>query len=261
MNLRLNNKLRIYFIQISCFSGIANRFSQYHKPDYYEYLVRKNAKIAQLRRASLLIPISIRNDADISTAYFTFTQRAQNMRFYGGQICFIGGNRDKSDCNDQETALREAYEETAIPRNRLTVLAQLIPFLATNTGREPILITPLVALYDNNQFNPILNPVEVEKLHQINTDIFLESQNHEANHMEIYNDEYFMHYFNGLIPGDDRSIFGVTAFAAIVASVALHGRLPAFDLDPILKLLTPDTLNAFLEAYLLRKSLLNKLAK
>ena len=113
MNLRLSNKLRISYIQISCFSSIGNRFTQYHKPDYYEYLVSKNVRISQLQRASLLIPISCRNDADISTSYFTLAQRAQNMRFYDGQICFIGGNRDKSDCNDQETALRETYEETS----------------------------------------------------------------------------------------------------------------------------------------------------
>ncbi len=137
----------------------------------------------------------------------------------------------------------------------------MIPFQATNTGKEPILITPVVALYNNLNFTPLLNQFEVEKLVEVRSDQFLERKNHEPQEITALNDDYYMHYFTNFLLDNNQSIdvFGVTAFACVIASIALHQRTPEFDLDPVLNINHPLQLNSFLEDYLFKKSYLSKI--
>src|SRR5210317_2072482 len=70
----------------------------------------------ELRRASILVPLFERpaenSSSSSSSIHVLFTQRPQNMKSHGGEVCFPGGKQDPEDNGcDITTALREANEE------------------------------------------------------------------------------------------------------------------------------------------------------
>ncbi|EGD55077.1 NUDIX hydrolase [Gordonia neofelifaecis] len=62
-------------------------------------------------------------DADV-----LLTERAATLRTHGGQIAFPGGSRDPGDDYPVGTAMREAWEETGLSDDGVTVLANLPAF-------------------------------------------------------------------------------------------------------------------------------------
>lgn len=234
-------------------------FKKYDRPNYYEHLAKQHPAISKLKRASLLVPISLKEEHDsngkkIAKTYFTLSKRTKNMRYYSDQICFIGGKRDQTDENDLETALREAHEEAGIEPANLKLLAQLNPFLGTNLGSEAFLITPFVFYFDKQTYKPNLNKDEVDCLFEMSTEEFLDARNHESNQITVFDQEYYLHYFHA--NDSNKTLFGVTAFVCILTSCALHQRAPEFATDPTFNL-TPDNLNQFVDDYVLKKSLIN----
>jgi len=252
-------------------------FKPYHEPNYYDQILKKNSSLSRVQRASLLIPISFRkeNNGMLST-YFTFSKRANKMRSYSNQNCFIGGKQDASDKNELQAVLREAYEEgnnhfqikfffflvlkkiflntAGIKPTDLKLLAQLRSFLGTNDGSDTFIITPIVFYFDKQNYEPILNRDEVDSIFELPTLDFLSKAHHESNEITVYDDDYFFHYFYGNQP--EKIIFGVTAFSGIVASTALHQMAPEFPIDPHFSI-TPKNLNIFLEDYVFKKALIN----
>jgi 8-oxo-dGTP pyrophosphatase MutT (NUDIX family) len=234
-------------------SLLRSRLAKYHKPNEYKKIVGKMPIIAKLQRASLLVPITIKN----GRTYFMLTQRTLNMRNYGGQVCFIGGMRDEKDCNEITTAYREAEEEVGMLNQDITLLAQMSPLMTTNVGRDSFLLTPVVVYYDNNSFQAKLNKSEVECLHELPTERFLSKRSHEIHELHLENVEYYLHYFDENINLKDSQqelcIFGITSLVAIIVSVAIHQREAEFNIDPQLKL-KPDNINEFMNEFLLVKS-------
>jgi len=70
------------------------------------------------------------------------TKRAETLRQHTGQIAFAGGRKDAQDDSLTATALREAYEETAIPITAWQTFAPL-PFYDTPSGYR---VTPVPAI-------------------------------------------------------------------------------------------------------------------
>ncbi|MBK7369760.1 MAG: CoA pyrophosphatase [Candidatus Eisenbacteria bacterium] len=62
---------------------------------------------------------------------------------HSGQLAFPGGRVDASDASPLETALREAWEEIGLPRDRVRVLAELPRIETRSTG---FAITPYLAI-------------------------------------------------------------------------------------------------------------------
>lgn len=60
-------------------------------------------------------------------------KRAANLRLHAGEMAFPGGMREAVDASRWETALREAEEEIALPREQVVPLGCLHP-LRTRTG-------------------------------------------------------------------------------------------------------------------------------
>lgn len=89
------------------------------------------------RQAAVLIPIICREEPTI-----LLTRRSDSMRKHPGQVAFPGGAADASDPSLVFTALREAYEEVAIPPDSVRVLGQLNP-VDSSTGFQ---VTPVVGL-------------------------------------------------------------------------------------------------------------------
>ncbi|TKI08191.1 CoA pyrophosphatase [Martelella alba] len=91
----------------------------------------------QTRRAAVLVPIIRR---PIPT--LLLTQRAASLRHHAGQVAFPGGSADRGDKTLVETALREAWEEVAIPPETVRIVGQLPP-VDSSSGFQ---VTPVVGL-------------------------------------------------------------------------------------------------------------------
>jgi len=87
------------------------------------------------------------------------TKRAETLRQHTGQISFAGGRKDAQDDSLTATALREAYEETAIPITTWQTFAPL-PFYDTPSGYR---VTPVPAICVQ-PINPKANPDEVAEI-------------------------------------------------------------------------------------------------
>ena len=87
------------------------------------------------------------------------TKRAETLRQHTGQIAFAGGRKDAQDNSLTATALREAYEETAIPITVWQTFAPL-PFYDTPSGYR---VTPVPAIC-TQPVTPKANPDEVAEI-------------------------------------------------------------------------------------------------
>ncbi|MEH0148034.1 CoA pyrophosphatase [Corynebacterium sp. Q4381] len=70
------------------------------------------------------------------------THRHPKMRSHSGQMAFPGGRIDPGDRGPVDAALREAYEETALERDRVVPLAVMAP---VTTGGSRRRVRPVVA--------------------------------------------------------------------------------------------------------------------
>ena len=213
-------------------SALKEKFSILDKPNYYDTLILKNPNIKKLKRASVLIPMSVNENTDesgslVRKSFYTLTKRTDKMKSFKGDVCFIGGKRDATDKDDSVTALREAKEEANIDSNHLIILAQLCPIITFNQT----LVTPIVAYFDKSRFNPILSEDEVEMIFELPTERFLSKLNHRMSSIRNENGEYFIHYFKDVVNGKSITTWGFTAFLSASISSFLHSKSPEFDLD------------------------------
>lgn len=72
------------------------------------------------------------------------TRRGGGLREHGGEIAFPGGRQEESE-SSINTALREAYEELAIPASAVTVMGALHTIYVPRSNH---LVTPVVAWCD-----------------------------------------------------------------------------------------------------------------
>ena len=89
-----------------------------------------------LRPAAVLVPLVWTEDQ----WHLLFTRRTETLPSHRGQVSFPGGAADPADQSPEETALREAFEETGIRADDVKILGRLA-YLATVTN---YLVTPVV---------------------------------------------------------------------------------------------------------------------
>jgi 8-oxo-dGTP pyrophosphatase MutT (NUDIX family) len=107
--------------------------------------------------------------------FLVFTRRAQHLRSHRGEVSFPGGGHDLDDADLWHTAVREAWEEIALPPESVTRIGELdhlttvtsrsfiVPFVGVLPGRpelaanpqevEAILHVPVRALFDVEAFH------------------------------------------------------------------------------------------------------------
>ena len=105
--------------------------------------------------AAVLIPI-IQTQAGLSLLY---TRRSELVKSHKGQVSFPGGAAETFDRNPVETALREANEEIALPRQNVRILGQLDGFTSTSRFN----VTPVVG-WIQKPFQIQPNPDEVARV-------------------------------------------------------------------------------------------------
>lgn len=91
-----------------------------------------------LRAAGVLVAIELLDDVP----HVILTKRASHLKHHPGQIAFPGGKQDEGDPDVMAAALREAWEEIALPPENVEVLG-LLPAHETVTS---FLVTPVIGL-------------------------------------------------------------------------------------------------------------------
>jgi 8-oxo-dGTP pyrophosphatase MutT (NUDIX family) len=118
--------------------------------------------------AAVLVALVERNDG----LHVLLTRRTEHLRDHAGQISFPGGRTDTGDGGPVGTALREAEEEIALPRERLQVIGQLPAYTTVSSYVvTPVLalVQPPLALSDLRlQSSEVAEVFEVPLLHLMN---------------------------------------------------------------------------------------------
>ena len=117
------------------------------------------------------------------------------------------------------------------------------------------LVTPVIAFFDHDDFEPKPNEDEVEFSFEVETDRFLRVDEYRRKSVTSYEREHYFHYFNFVLDREQKrvNVWGMTSYLGIQVASALHSRLPSFEFDPERKL-NGQNFNEFNEWYILDKS-------
>jgi 8-oxo-dGTP pyrophosphatase MutT (NUDIX family) len=148
--------------------------------------------------AAVLVPLVSRSEG----VTVLLTQRTAHLNDHAGQISFPGGRVDTGDVDRIDTALREALEETGLPRERVEPLG-LLPDYDIPSGFR---VTPVVGWVEP-PFSLQPDPFEVAEVFEVPLAFFLEPANHRR-HTDI-RDGQRRHYYS--MPYQGRNIWGATA--------------------------------------------------
>src|SRR5436305_15104621 len=88
-----------------------------------------------------------------------FTRRTDTVLTHKGQISFPGGQREDSDVETVETALRESYEEIGLEPSRVTALGELDDVF---TAVSSLVITPVVGPVEGGIDDLVLPPAQAK---------------------------------------------------------------------------------------------------
>ena len=150
--------------QLIHFLTQASRFSSRMQAERNQLVTAQTVK-----EAAVLVGIILHEGA----WQILLTKRAETLRQHTGQIAFAGGRKDTQDDSLTATALREAYEETAIPIAAWQTFAPL-PFYDTPSGYR---VTPVPAIC-TQPVTPKANPDEVAEIFYLPLDFALNLQNY-----------------------------------------------------------------------------------
>ena len=147
-----------------------------HPPGWTpEHTVEKKFMNRAPALAAVLIPLVMREELTL-----LLTQRSANLSTHSGQIAFPGGRTDDTDRDAIETALREAEEEIALPRQHVEVLGTL-PIYTTGSS---FIITPVVALVTLG-FELAPNPGEVDDVFEVPLRYLMNPAHHRRHETEF----------------------------------------------------------------------------
>jgi len=165
-----------------------------------ERRVRRSIETAPpLVRAGVLIPMVTRDNG----INLLFTRRTDTVLTHKGQISFPGGQREDSDGETLETALRESYEEIGLEPSRVTVLGELDDVF---TAVSSFVITPVVGLVEGGVDDLVLAPDEVKSLLLAPVTQLLDPAVHTMETRRFEGQQVRIHYYT---IGDDV-IWGAT---------------------------------------------------
>jgi len=156
---------------------------------------------APLKSAAVLIGL-VDNPASNLGLQVLLTKRSSQLRHHPSQISFPGGKAEPEDGSMISTALREAYEETGLSPDCVTVIGQL-PTYEVISG---YLITPIIAII-NTQPLYQQDENEVAEIFQVPLQHLLQSNNHTCFNVLRNGQHLNIHFF----PYKHYNIWGATA--------------------------------------------------
>ena len=110
---------------------------------------KKNISDENLKPSAVLIPMFCKE----GEYYILFIKRSEKVDFHKGQPAFPGGNREPTDANLLQTALREAKEEIGLESEDVEVVGELDDCTTLTSG---YVMSPFVA------FIPYPYPFQVD---------------------------------------------------------------------------------------------------
>lgn len=163
----------------------------------------------RVRPAAVLIPIVNR----VEGLTVLLTLRSDTLPDHAGQISFPGGRVEPEDASVDAAALREAFEEIALPPARVSVLGRL-PTYETVTG---FTVTPVVGWVEP-PIDLVPDPVEVADVFEVPLAFLLDPDNQQR-HFRMLG-EIRRDYF--AIPYAERYIWGATAAMLVILDRTLR---------------------------------------
>lgn len=155
--------------------------------------------------AAVLVAITDRPEPGL-----ILTKRNEALRKHPGQVAFAGGRADPEDSGPEDTALREAWEEIGMPRERVEIVGRDSVF-HTPTG---FAITPVIGVVPSG-LPLVAREFEVADIFEVPLAHVLDSANHVRNASEF--DGVRREYYEIPWAGEHR-IWGVTA--AMIVNLA-----------------------------------------
>jgi 8-oxo-dGTP pyrophosphatase MutT (NUDIX family) len=147
--------------------------------------------------AAVLVPVTDRPQPGV-----ILTRRTETMKRHAGQVAFPGGRIDPEDADAAAAALREAEEEIALPRDRVTLIGATDQY-RTVTG---FLVTPVIGVVPPD-LALVPSAAEVADVFEVPLDFLLDSGNHLEASVEWQG--HVRHYYE-ILWGEHR-IWGATA--------------------------------------------------
>ncbi len=158
----------------------------------------RHAEQQQPVPAAVLVPL-VNRPAGLTVM---LTQRAAHLNAHAGQISFPGGRVDPGDADRVHTALRETFEETGLPGERVETLG-FLPEYDIATGFR---VTPVVGWVEP-PFDLVPDPFEVAEVFEVPLAFFLDPANHRRE--SAVRDGWHRHFY--VMPYQGRNIWGATA--------------------------------------------------
>ena len=151
--------------------------------------VESDAPVETLKCAAVLVPL-LRQNGDW---HVLFTRRTDRVESHKGQVSFPGGACDDGETTPEQTALREAHEETGIRPQDVRVLGRLRPMVTITSYR----VTPVVGVIPwPYVFRP--EQAEVARIFTMPLTWLAEKSNRwEFNFLGRKNSVIFFHPFDG----------------------------------------------------------------
>ncbi len=168
---------------------------------------------AQLPEAAVLIPITNAREPEL-----VFTRRATHMSTHSGEVAFPGGKRDPSDHDLIATALRESFEEIALPPENVRVIGQT----GSVISRFGLEVTPIVGIIEAD--TPLrANIAELDRIFKVPLQYFLDEKHLTFNHWKMWNQDYRMpSFYYG-----EYLIWGLTAVMLVeFLNTTLDAKIP-----------------------------------
>lgn len=171
-------------------------FNQIHGDHELNPSFLKRNEQTFLKSAAVLIPIIDHREPTI-----LLTERSVNLNSHSGQVAFPGGQPEKGE-TPLETALRESWEEVALPAEAVSLLGYLNPYLSGTC----YLITPVVAkVSPKTHFSA--NEEEVAKIFEVPLKIILNDKSYKKSSALLNGKERFFYSLSY----QEHYIWGVTA--------------------------------------------------
>ncbi len=161
----------------------------------------KSLKKSGYTEAAVLIPLEKKHDS----LHLLFTVRTDAVEHHKGQVSFPGGARESEDTDAVATALRESFEELALPPDHVNVIGK-INDMWTPTG---FVVTPVVGFIPDLP-SLVPQPSEVSDYFTVPLSYFLDDNNgYKERYQRVEGEEevdVWFYEYNGY------TIWGITAF-------------------------------------------------
>ncbi|XP_077144498.1 peroxisomal coenzyme A diphosphatase NUDT7 isoform X1 [Ranitomeya variabilis] len=178
-----------------------------------------------LPKASILLPLLIKQ----GKLHLLLTVRSMQLKTMPGDVCFPGGRQEHSEEDDIQTALREAQEEIGLCPEQVEIVGKLVP---TFSRSPKSMVTPVVGIVEST-FQPTLNPDEVADAFLVPLEFFVSTEDYAPMPLNIppFGSMTVHKFFYVDAETKKRfTIWGLTAYCALMLSVILLEKEPSFNL-------------------------------